>query len=224
MGEDHTRVPSDLPSSVPYATQSRAELRALSLDAALRVRLAAAGRDAAAHLVGGLRFESNSFNTYGVSGYGEAPDGSRLSGRIPDNVEIVRYKSRYLMPFVGLRFDLRLFDPVAVAIEVRALHAWSSHDQDELLRNKDMHASARAFGWSTALEAAYDFGTGDEQWLLGLRGEIVTLEASGGSMHHSYRADDTSSPNWDDVAHPFDSAFAYRYLRARFTVFGEARF
>jgi len=224
MGEDRTFYPSDRPSSVLYATQSRAQLRALTVDAALRVRLAAAGRDAVGHLVTGARFESNAFNTFGMTGYGTQPDGRISRAELADDVEIVRYKSRYLVPFVGLRFDLRPFDAVSVAVEVRALHAWSSHDQDELLRFKDMHASARAFGWSAAIESAYDFGSGEEQWLLGLRGEIVDLETSGGTMHHSYRADDPATDGYDDAAHPFDSAFAYRYLRARFTVFGEARF
>ena len=201
-------------------THSRTELREWLLDGGVGLRVL--GQDASVlYALAGLRVESNDYRVLGATGWLRRPDGSIDAGSLQGDF-LISYQSRYVSPYVGARFESRIYGPLAIALEARLLHGFSSHDDDHRMRGKRLHADVRAFAWLGAIEAAVDVAQKPGELRFGLRSEIVSSSGVG-VLHQQFYADDPGAKG-DQTGLAFDDTFTISYLRVRTTAFAETSF
>jgi len=200
-------------------TESKTALRVIVAEYAVRVRAVdlASNKRASISGVAGFRFDSSSFEAWGAKGWQLKNDFTPVYGAIPESVLGLTYTTRYYMPFLGVRFDANIADIFSLGFEARGLSAWSTHDDDHVLRHKTGEANMHAFGYAFSLEPSIDIGkTGWGEAFLGLAGEVSVLEQSNGTLHqHFYGDDPGTKQNETGLDFSTVGGFAYQSLRYR---------
>jgi hypothetical protein len=211
-------------------TDSRATLRALALEGALRFRIVELSKKpgkAPFYLVAGLRYEWSAYDAYGASGWQLDGMQNEAPFSIPDGVHALHYDVRYWLPFVGTGIDFAFGGPFGLRAEARLIASWSTHDDDHVLRHKLAHSLAHGAGAALTLEPALELTRGEgaaARVLIGLSGQFQFVGGLDGRLEQKYYADDPSLPGDQTGTVIPDADFSFTSLRVRLLAFVAIRF
>jgi len=208
-------------------TDSRTTLRALMIEGAARLRVASLAEEPGApsiYAVAGFRFESSIYDAYGAWGWQLDENANQVPVSLPGDLLVLHYEVRHRIPFVGFGFDFGRGRRFLLNTEARLFPAWSSHDDDHVLRNKFAHASASGIGFALAAEPGVDLGVGaGAQVILGLSAQLQNIGTSGQLQQRFYDDDPTAPGNQFGNPIP-DADFSSTSIRARLLAFVSVRF
>lgn len=206
-------------------SDSKTTTRSLVAEGAIRLRVATVGSSAwPFHAVLGFRWESNVYDIYGATGWQLDRSGGRVSFSLADSIHALHYQTKYGIPFAGARLDALIGEALLLGLEARVLVAFSSHDDDHLLRFKRAHAATTGVGASIIVEPRWDLGGSSLHAYLGIATEIFYLRSAGGTLTQKYYADDPSLPG-DQSQQPIpDANFFYDIVRAQMLATFEVSF